>query len=107
MRAGELRHRVTLQKPTKSRDSFNEMAAVSYSDVDTVWAAVEWRNGRRYLEASQLNSEVQGVVRIRYRTDVKADWRLKYGPRYLQILSMSNTYERDRELQLNCKEAQD
>lgn len=106
MRAGDLKHRITLQKPTYSRDSFNELEE-SWSDVDTVWAAIEWGSGRRYLEASQLNSEVQGIVRIRYRTDVKPTWRIEYGHRHFQILSIANVYERDRELQLSCKEAQD
>lgn len=106
MRAGELRNRITLQKPTHSRNSFNELVA-SYADVATVWAAIDWQSGRRYLEASQLNAEVQGVIRIRFRSDIKPEWRLKYGDRYIQILSIANIRERDRELQLNCKEAQD
>jgi len=106
MRAGQLRHRITLQKTTQTRSSFNEVE-VSYTDVATVWAAIEWGSGRRYEEAAQLNAEVQGVVRIRYRSDVKPEWRIKYGNRYFQILSVANAYERDRELQLNCKELQD
>jgi len=106
MRAGELRQRITLQKPVQTRSSFNELVT-SYTDVATVWAAVEWEYGRRYLEASQLNAEVAGIIRIRYRSDIKPEWRLKYGDRYIQILSIANVRERDQELQLNCKEAQD
>ena len=106
MRAGELRHRITLQKPVQTRSSFNELVT-TYTDVDTVWAAVEWQSGRRFEAAKQLNAEVQGIIRIRYRSDVRAEWRIKYGDRYIQILSIANVRERDQELQLNCKEAQD
>jgi SPP1 family predicted phage head-tail adaptor len=106
MRAGELNNRIILQKPTQSRASFGDMTT-TFVDVATVWAAIEWQSGRRFESAKQLNSEVQGVIRIRYRSDIKPEWRLKYGDRYIQILSIANVYERDRELQLNCKEAQD
>lgn len=106
MRAGELKHRITVQKPVHTRSSFNELVT-TYSDVATVWAAIEWESGRRFLEAKQLNSEVQGVVRIRYRSDIKATWRIQYGTRYLTIISIANIKESDTELQLNCKEVQD
>jgi len=106
MRAGELRHKITLQQPTRARNSFNEFET-THTDVADVWAAIEWGSGRRYLEASQLNSEIQGVIRIRYRSDIQPEWRIKYRSRYIQILSIINFYERDRELWLNCKEAQD
>jgi SPP1 family predicted phage head-tail adaptor len=79
----------------------------TYTDVATVWAAVDWQSGRRFLEASQLNAEVGGVIRIRYRSDIRPEWRLKYGDRCITILSIANMREGDRELQLNCKEAQD
>uniref|UniRef100_A0A6M3JWS9 Putative head-tail joining protein n=1 Tax=viral metagenome TaxID=1070528 RepID=A0A6M3JWS9_9ZZZZ len=106
MRAGQLRNRITLRKPVYSVSSFNE-TVVSYTDVATVWAYIEWGSGRRYMEASQLNSEVQGVISIRYRTDVKPEWRIEYGTRTILILSIANVVERDRQLQLNCKEFQD
>jgi len=106
MRAGELRHRITLQKPSHSRDDFKEMDT-SHSDVATVRAAIEWQSGRRYVEAAQVNAEVQGIIRIRYRSDVESDWRIKYGDRYIIILSIANVRERNEELVLWCKEAKD
>lgn len=106
MRGGELRKRITLQKPVHARNDFGEMVT-TYSDFITVWAAIEWQSGRRFLEAKQLNAEVQGVVRIRWRDDIQPEWRIKYKDRYIQILSIANIQERGREIQFNCKEAQD
>ncbi len=106
MRAGELRHRITLQQPVHTRSAFNE-DVTTYADVAMVWGAIEWGSGRRYLEAKQLNAEVQGVVRIRYRSDIQAQWRIEYGARYFQILSIANAGERNYQLDLICKEAQD
>jgi SPP1 family predicted phage head-tail adaptor len=104
MRAGELNTQIILKKPTQARSSSRELVT-TYSTVATVWAAVEWENGRRFEEAKKLNAEVQGVIRIRYRTDVKPYWRISYGNRTIQILSIANVHERDRELVLWCKEA--
>jgi len=106
MRAGELRHRITLQKPVHTRDAFGE-SVTTYEDMATVYAAIEWQSGRRYVEAAQINAEVQGVTRIRYRSDVRPDWRIQYKERYIRIISLANIRERDEELQLNCKEFQD
>ena len=106
MRAGELRNRITFQEPVHTRDTF-QADVITYTDVVTVWAAIDWESGRRFLEAAQLNAEVQGVVRIRYRDDVKPEWRIKFGDRYFEIISIANIQERRRELQLNVKEAQD
>ena len=106
MKAGDLRARITLQKPVHTRNSFNE-DVTTYSDVATVWAAIEWGSGRRYTQASQLDSEVQGIIRIRYRSDIQPFWRIKYGARCITILSISNIYEKDQELQISCKEFTD
>ena len=106
MRSGELRNRITLKKPVHSRDSYNNLTT-TYETVATVWAAIEWGSGRRYLEAKQLNAEVQGVIKIRFRGDVKAEWRIYYGVRGIEIISITNYRERDEELHIQCKEAQD
>jgi SPP1 family predicted phage head-tail adaptor len=104
MRAGEKRTRITLKKPVRTRNASLEWVT-SYSDVATVWARVEWQSGRRFEEAKKLNAEVQGVIGIDYRTDVKADWRIGYGSRTVEILSLANVREMRRELVLWCKEA--
>ena len=106
MRAGELNKRVELKKPVKTVASFGD-TQVTYTTVDTVWAAVEWGSGRRYNQAATLNSDVQGVIRIRFRTDVKANWRVALGSREIEILSLSNYRERNEELWITCWEAKD
>jgi SPP1 family predicted phage head-tail adaptor len=106
MRAGDYNKRITFQESTHARNDFNEMVT-TYADCLAVWAAIEWQGGRRYMEAKQLNAEVQGVVRIRWRDGIKPEWRVKYKGRYFEIISIANVYERSRELQISVKEAQD
>jgi SPP1 family predicted phage head-tail adaptor len=101
--AGERNTQVTLKKPTYAAGGFNPV--VTFTTVGTCWAAIEWQSGRRYEEAKKANAEVQGVIRIVYRTDIRADWRLTWGNRTVEILSLSNARERNREMVLWCKEA--
>ncbi|MDD4986622.1 MAG: phage head closure protein [Dehalococcoidales bacterium] len=105
-RAGDYRSRITFQKLVQTMNSINE-TVISYEDVATVWAAIDWQSGRRYEAAKQLNSETDGVIRVRYRSDIRPEWRIKYGKRYIQILSVANSGERDREIIMNCKELKD
>lgn len=106
MRAGELRHQITFQEKTSTRQSFGDFAD-TWDDYVTVWAAIEWKSGRRYLEAAQLNAEIEGIVRIRYRSDIEPTMRITFGNRIIEIISIANTYERNRELVISCKEALD
>ena len=106
MRAGQTNKQITLKKPVHTPNAALEIET-TYVDVATVWAAIDWESGRLFEAAKQLNAEVQGVIHIRYRSDVKADWRIGYGRRTIVILSIANVKEKDVELVLNCKEALD
>lgn len=77
MRAGELRHRITLQRATEARDSFGQ-AVKTWSDVATVWASVEPLRGREFLDARQLQREISAHITIRWRDDVDAGMRVRW-----------------------------
>ena len=106
MRAGALDKRITLQKPTYARGDLNELAE-SWTDVATVWAEIIPNSGRQYFEAEQASSETQGMIRIRYRSDIEAQWRFTYNSRTFRILSIVDVKERNRELLITYKEALD
>jgi SPP1 family predicted phage head-tail adaptor len=106
MRAGLLRHRLTLQIPSKSTNAFGEWIE-SWSDWVTVWGSIEPNLGKRYFEAKQANSEVQGLIRIRYRTGVKPTMRVKFGDRTFRIISIVHPFEKRQELHLLYKEELD
>jgi SPP1 family predicted phage head-tail adaptor len=103
MRAGELRHRITLQTNTPTANSVGEFVD-TWTDFVTVSAAVEPLTGNRLFAAEQANSLVQGMVRIRYLAGVVATMRIVFGTRYFQIISIIDRDEKHRELQLLYKE---
>ncbi len=102
--AGDRNILITLKKPVYAPSSYGDMVQ-SWVVVGTCWAAVDWQSGRRFEEANKVNAEVQGVIRIIYRTDIRADWRLSWGNRTVEILSLSNVKERNLEIVLWVKEA--
>jgi len=103
MKAGSLRHRVTIQHLTITQGSAGEVIE-GWSDVATVYAAVEPLSGREYWQAQQLAAETSIRVRIRYRTGLDTTMRVIYGTRTLEILSIVDPEERHAELQLMCRE---
>lgn len=106
MRTGPLRHRIVIQKPTRVKNAFDEWVD-DWEDWATVWAAVEPLRGSRYFAAKQASSEVEGTVRMRYRDGVEPTMRIKFGERYLKIISVVNPSERRRELEILYKEGID
>ena len=108
MRAGALRHRVTFQKLTITQGSRGGTVE-AWADHATVWGAVEYTRigSREFWSARQANSEAQGVVKIRHRTDIEPTMRIKYGSKYLHILAPVDHDTKNRELHLLFKEALD
>lgn len=103
MRAGDLRHEVYLQAPSKSFDS-EGAEVITWTTIATVWAAVVPLTGREYYEAKALNAELTHKVTIRYRRNVQTTWRVLYGSRALGIVSVADVEERHEQLELLCKE---
>lgn len=85
MDAGRLRHRVTIQSVTETRDTTTGAIATSWADVATVWAAVEPLSGREFLAAQANQAEVVARILIRYRDDVTAKMRVVAGSKVYNI----------------------
>jgi len=103
MRAGRLRHQVTIQRLTTTVDSYGDHIE-TWADVATVWAEVVPLSGREYWAAKQVNAETETRVTMRYRDGVLPAMRIKYGARLLDIQSAIDVGGRRDELQLMCRE---
>lgn len=104
IRAGDLRHRVTIQQATVTRNEFGEPVE-TWQDLATVWAEVVDLSGREFIEARQAPaSEVTTRVRIRYRAGIEPTMRVLHGARVLEIVAVLEPEGRRRELHLMCRE---
>lgn len=102
MNAGKLRHRVTIQSPVETQNTYGE-AEVRWQDVATVWAMVEPLRGREYFASKQMVSEIETRVVIRYMAGITAKMKIVHGADEYLIETIINVLERNRELQLMCK----
>jgi SPP1 family predicted phage head-tail adaptor len=103
MKIGDLRHRITFQKPIKTPDEYKGHT-VNWQDVVTVWASIEPLSGREYFYAHQIKNEVSHRVRIRYRSDITAEMRIKHGERIIGIESIIDLQERHQFLEVLGRE---
>jgi len=106
MKAGQLKHRIVIEQQTQTKNAIDEII-LTWSTFCTVWAAIEPATGQTYYAANQLESKVDGRVRIRYRDDIEPTMRIKFGDRILNIVSIVHPQENRRELHLMYSEGLD
>jgi len=103
MRGGDLRNRIKLQQKTVAR-SQRGAEVVAWTDVITVWAAVEPSTGREAMDQKQEQAEINHRIRIRYRPEVVPAWRIQWGARTFDIQSVTHTNSRQRETVIMARE---
>ena len=105
MRAGKLRHRITIQQNTPTQNSFGEMEP-SWSAFATIWAAVEPLSGDERWTSDQFQSEVSHRIRIRRRVGITPLMRVSWQGRLFDIQAVLEPESNRRELHLLCSEVQ-
>jgi len=111
MRAGTLRHKVTIQKLDGTLDAAG-VENQTWVDVATVRAAIEPLRGDERFTAQQEVAQVTTRIRTRFLAGVVAKMQVEFidlaqDPdltRLYDILSVINVGQRDREMHLMCKE---
>jgi len=77
MRAGQLRHRVTIQEKIASQNGFGE-EEIAYSDWATVWARVEPVSAGETADQQREAATATHQVTMRYRRDLVPTMRLAW-----------------------------
>lgn len=103
MKSGDLRRRITIQKPIPSVDR-EGLPTIAWQDVATVHAAVEPINGREFFQAGAEISQISTRIRIRYLSGILPTMRVLYGMRVFNIRTSIDIDDRHREIHLMCQE---
>lgn len=82
--AGRLRHRVRIEQLEYQRDSHGEViqdpqtgeTSQEWTEVATVWAAIEPLSAREFIQSQAIQSQVTARIIIRYRDGMNAAMRL-------------------------------
>lgn len=105
MKAGELRHRVRVEKATESRDSTYGNVTIAWTTFAVVWASVEPLTGKETLTNDQVGADITHRVRMRYLAGITPKMRIVFRERALNIVSIANLLERNIEMEIMCGEA--
>lgn len=104
MRAGRLRHRLTIQQRNETQGATGEVV-LTWTTYATVWGAVEPVSGRELLAGDRVAAEASVRVLVRYLSGVTTRHRVLFGSRLLEIVAVIDRDERHVELELLCNEA--
>ena len=108
MRAGTLRHQITIEKGVESRET-DGAAILTWSSGLNTWADIQPLRGDEYFSAQQVQAGVTHKIRIRNNimiasTIIGPEHRIKFGSRYFGIKAISRPSERDIMLEMLCVE---
>ncbi|ALY72100.1 TPA: phage head closure protein [Pseudomonas aeruginosa] len=87
MRAGRLRHPLTIERMERIRDEIGGYIE-KWVPVGREWASVEGINGREFIAANAQQSETTWRITLRYRADLVAKWRLRSGNTVFSIVAV-------------------
>lgn len=112
MRAGKLRHLVTLfLPPSNAIDTFGDVSE-TYTAGQQFWASIEPLSGRELWFASQLRADVTHKITLRGRAGVTAKCQIRWTDSFLnttrifEIGPPLSTDEKHREVVLTAVEKQ-
>ena len=106
LHAGRLRHRVTIQGYTETRDAVGTKVKTwtNLACVPKVWGMVLPLSSREIVEGDQTDSRITHRIIIRHRDDINHTTRFLFKNRVFNVESVLNVEERDKLLIVLCSE---
>jgi len=101
---GSLNKRIVLQYETKASDSMGGFTS-TWVDAATVWAAIWPTSAAELIQSMQTDMVISHRIRIRFRSVLRPSWRIKFGTRYFNIVSIINPNEKNEYLDIMAREA--
>jgi len=104
-RTGQRNKLITLCKPTKTFDAAGT-AVSTYTDLTPqVYAKISTSRSDEAIQAMAVSGSAIHNVNIRYRTDVRGNWRIKFGNKIFSIIGPPIDIDMaHKELDIKCKE---
>ena len=104
MEVGTLNKRIEIQAATRVSNDMGGFIE-TWGTIATVWAAIWPLSATETVQSMQTDMVVSQRIRIRYRSTFRPSWRLKFGNRYFNIVSILNPNERNEYLDILAKES--
>lgn len=105
MRAGSLRHRVTLQRKQQTQNPQTGALLTTWVTEAAVWAAVAPLSAREFVAAQAVQSNASVHITVRYRPGITAAMRILHDGKVYGITGVLADKDSGREyLTLPCSE---
>lgn len=110
--AGELRHRVRIERFGPTLDSFGDATQdesgevlSSWQLVATVWAKIAPLGAMKMVAAQQIQSKISVLITIRYRTGIDQTMRINHNGTLFDVLGLPVDPDSGREwIEIPCSE---
>lgn len=79
LRAGRLRHRITIKTRVDTKDGTTGAVAVTWTEFATVMAEIVPLSAREFNQAAQMQSNLAARITIRYLGGVLPSMRIEHG----------------------------
>ncbi len=103
MAIGELRHRITFQKPVISIGE-NGYEYEKYENVKTVWAKVTNLSGKEYFEAAAIQQEKTVKFLIRFEASIGESMRILFNEKFYNIVFIDNLSYKNKYVEIKALE---
>lgn len=95
MQAGNLRHRITIQTATETKDAHGGVVR-AWANTATRWGSIEPLRMREMFEGQQIEPRLSHRIILRHYPGLTSAHRLTHASRTFHIHSVRNFDERDR-----------
>lgn len=95
MKAGDLKHKITIERPIYSTDAKGNRRT-AWEDVVTCWASMADVSGRDFYAAQAHQAQDTVTFGIRWRDSISKECRVRHGSQVYQIEQINHLgYKRD------------
>ena len=106
MRAGSLRHLVSIEEYTEATDSLGGVS-LTWTEFSKAYANIAPLNGKEKYVSAEKHATSTHQITIRYLSGVNPKMRVVYGAQVFEIVSVVNAGMRDKMMQLIVEEEAD
>jgi len=100
---GKLNKRVIIEQVARATDAIGG-STETFTTFATVWAQIKPLTGNERFFSQRVEPNVTHMLKIRHRTGVTTEMRIKFGTRIFEIQSIINPDERNEVLNIMAVE---
>ena len=103
MRAGSLRHRITIEERDNTANAAGQRLG-TWTTFATRWASIEPAGGSEAISNDQIKATTTHRIRCRHVAGLTNQHRVVFGARTFDVRSVRNLDERRKEIEIDAVE---